>query len=98
MLATAAPFNADLNNIEPRKADPLDLEVGDRIISPVDFVVLLYYSYIEIQDVPGAINWHSEAAIRFGLKGRIRISSEGLNVVLDGLREKVGLYIETVRS
>ena len=66
------------------------------ILTPAEFVVLLYYSYVDIRDIPEAILWHEKVAIHTGLKGRIRISPEGLNVVLDGLRGDIDLYIDAV--
>ena len=67
------------------------------ILTPAEFVVLLYYSYVEIKDIQEAIRWHEKVSIHTGLKGRIRISPEGLNVVLDGLKQNVDLYIDAVK-
>ena len=66
-------------------------------ITPAEVVVLLYYSYVEIHDIPDALQWHEKIALHTGLNGRIRISPEGLNVVLDGLRQNIELYIDAVK-
>jgi hypothetical protein len=69
----------------------------DDILTPSEFVVLLYYSYVEIRDVRAALEWHHQVALHLNLKGRIRISQEGINVVLDGRRHYVDLYIAAVK-
>jgi hypothetical protein len=73
------------------------VERPDDVLTPSEFVVLLYYSYVEIHDIKDALEWHYKTALHLNLKGRIRISPEGINVVLDGRRHYVDLYIDAVK-
>lgn len=60
-----------------------------------DFTVLLYYQYCHIDD-PGAIQrWQQEVCESHDLKGRIRISPEGINGTLGGTHASVEAYIRS---
>ena len=50
-----------------------------------DLLVLLYYSYVVIDDVDNALAWHRDVCRHLNLNGRVRVAPEGVNVVLDGL-------------
>jgi hypothetical protein len=87
-------------NVEKHFVDKIPASCVDDavdVLTPVEFVVLLYYSYVEINDIQEAIRWHEKVAKHTGLKGRIRISPEGLNVVLDGLKHNIDLFIDAVK-
>ena len=57
------------------------------------FRCLLYYKYIKIEDVKCCVEEHKERCEQWGLRGRIRISPEGINGTLDGLEANVAEYI-----
>ncbi|CAJ1957757.1 unnamed protein product [Cylindrotheca closterium] len=46
--------------------------------------VALYYCYIDLSNVPDHVEFHRHLCKNLSLKGRIRVSSEGLNGVLTG--------------
>jgi predicted sulfurtransferase len=58
------------------------------------FRTLLYYKYLHIVDVSTAVAEHVDKCEAWGLRGRVRISPEGLNGTLDGLEEDVGKYVQ----
>ena len=60
-----------------------------------DFIVLLYYQYCEISDPTAILKWQLELCEALGLKGRIRISAEGLNGTLGGTQAEVDEYIRS---
>jgi len=47
-------------------------------------LIRLLCSYTPISDIEAAVQWHLDLCEHLALKGRIRISPEGVNVVLDG--------------
>lgn len=58
-----------------------------------DFTVLLYYQYCEIEDPVAISQWQENLCESLNLKGRIRVSSEGLNGTLGGTQTEVEAYI-----
>ena len=58
-----------------------------------DFTVLLYYQYCDIEDPPAIQQWQQDVCEAHDLKGRIRISPEGLNGTLGGTQANVEAYI-----
>mgnify|MGYP003387653476 CR=1 FL=1 len=58
-----------------------------------DFTVLLYYQYCLIEDPVAIQKWQQEVCEALDLKGRIRISPEGLNGTLGGSQADVEAYI-----
>ncbi len=61
-------------------------------------MVLLYYSYVLIKDVKGAVEWHKQLCQHLSLRGRLRITPEGVNSVLDGERTNVEIFMDAVAS
>jgi len=59
-----------------------------------DFTVLLYYQYCDIEDPVAILQWQEKLCESLNLKGRIRISSEGLNGTLGGAQAEVEAYIQ----
>ena len=49
-----------------------------------EYGISLYYCYLTIDNVPEQVEWQEELCRSLGLKGRIRVSTEGLNGVLSG--------------
>jgi UPF0176 protein len=60
-----------------------------------DFTVLLYYQYCEIEDTAAILRWQEDVCTELNLKGRIRISPEGLNGTLGGTQAEVEAYIRS---
>jgi UPF0176 protein len=58
-----------------------------------DFTVLLYYQYCPVEDPQAILQWQQEICEAHNLKGRIRISPEGLNGTLGGTQAAVEAYI-----
>ncbi len=58
------------------------------------FVVLLYYHYVYIDDTVSVQRWQLDICEKYGINGRIRISSEGLNGTLSGEQDSIRSYIE----
>lgn len=54
--------------------------------------VLLYYKYIDVPDAEAETIRHREIAQKLGLRGRILISSEGLNGTCSGTEENIEAY------
>lgn len=60
-----------------------------------DFTVLLYYQYCLIEDPQAILKWQQQVCEDLNLKGRIRISPEGLNGTLGGTQAEVDAYIRS---
>jgi len=58
------------------------------------FRTLLYYKYLDIVDVSTVVAEHVDKCAAWGLRGRVRISPEGLNGTLDGLEEDMAQYVQ----
>lgn len=61
-------------------------------------MLLLYYSYATIGDLPGAVQWHKSLCHHLDLRGRVRVSPEGLNVLLDGAERRLRCYCDAVEA
>ncbi|EKD87044.1 MAG: hypothetical protein ACD_37C00065G0004 [uncultured bacterium] len=59
----------------------------------MDYVVLLYYKYVEIEDPVKVMDWQREICTKLGLKGRILISAEGINGTVEGTVSNIEQYI-----
>lgn len=57
-----------------------------------DYRIALYYSYVKIDNVAECIARQQDLCLSLSLKGRIRISFEGINGVLSGLFEDLRHY------
>ncbi|MEZ0180534.1 oxygen-dependent tRNA uridine(34) hydroxylase TrhO ['Camptotheca acuminata' phytoplasma] len=63
-----------------------------------NYLVILYYNYIPIQDPESFQKEHLKFCQKLGLLGRIIISHEGINGTLSGLKEDVEKYIFYLRN
>ena len=63
----------------------------------MDYRVLLYYKYTTIDD-PETFGEHLEFCKSNNLKGRILVSTEGINGTLSGTKEDTDKYIEHMHS
>lgn len=66
-------------------------------MSNQSYRVLLYYKYVKIDDPDTFTKEHLQLCQELGLKGRILVSSEGLNGTVSGPAEKTDEYIATLR-
>lgn len=62
------------------------------------YTVLLYYKYVEITDPKTLRDEQFFLCEKLGLKGRIIISTEGINGTVEGLNADIGTYIEKIKS
>ncbi len=60
------------------------------------YTVLLFYKYIPIEDPEKVRDSQRLLCQKLGLKGRLIVAEEGLNVTLEGLTEKVEEYIAEI--
>lgn len=73
-------------------------EVASPETSGGPLMVLLYYSYVPVLDVQEAVDWHKRLCLHLDIRGRIRVSPEGLNMLLDGEEEHLRCYCDAVRA
>ncbi len=64
----------------------------------LDYQVLLYYKYIEIDDPQAFRDQHFEFCASISLKGRILVATEGINGTVSGTVEQTEKYMEFMRS
>lgn len=67
-------------------------------VNKLDYQVLLYYKYIEIEDPQAFRDQHFEFCSSLGLRGRILVASEGINGTVSGRVEQTEKYMEFMRS
>jgi predicted sulfurtransferase len=58
------------------------------------FITLLYYQYVSILELESLREAQEAFCVGRGLRGRIRISPEGLNGTLDGTQDAIDAYIQ----
>ncbi|WP_099353787.1 oxygen-dependent tRNA uridine(34) hydroxylase TrhO [Fredinandcohnia onubensis] len=64
----------------------------------MDYQVLLYYKYIEIEDPQAFRDQHFEFCSSLGLRGRILVATEGINGTVSGTVEQTEKYMEYMRN
>ena len=64
----------------------------------MDYRVLLYYKYVTIDDPETFAAEHFRILQRNNLKGRILVSTEGINGTLSGTKEDTDKYIEHMHA
>jgi UPF0176 protein len=67
-------------------------------VNKLDYQVLLYYKYIEIDDPQAFRDQHFEFCSSLGLRGRILVATEGINGTVSGTVEQTEKYMEFMRS
>ncbi|MGN7295747.1 oxygen-dependent tRNA uridine(34) hydroxylase TrhO [Ferdinandcohnia sp. SAFN-114] len=67
-------------------------------VKKLDYQILLYYKYIEIDDPQAFRDQHFEFCASIGLKGRILVATEGINGTVSGTVEQTEKYMEFMRS
>jgi len=61
-----------------------------------DYVILLFYKYVEIKNPEELMNEQRELCEKLELKGRIIVATEGINGTVEGTKENIKQYIKTV--
>lgn len=64
----------------------------------VDYQVLLYYKYIEIEDPLAFRDEHFNVCTDIGLKGRILVAAEGINGTVSGTIEQTEAYMNHMQN
>lgn len=64
----------------------------------LDYEVLLYYQYVNIEDPESFKDEHLKFCKDLGLKGRILVSTEGLNGTVSGTKEQTKEYMTYLHS
>ncbi len=67
-------------------------------MNKLDYQVLLYYKYIEIEDPQAFRDQHFEFCSSLGLRGRILVATEGINGTVSGTVEQTEKYMEYMRN
>lgn len=63
-----------------------------------DFVVLLFYKYVRIDDPAAFLADHKALCERLGIKGRYIVAHEGLNGTCEGTPDAVNQYIQELTA
>ncbi len=63
-----------------------------------DFVIILFYKYVHIENPDAEMKWHREICEKLALKGRVIVSEEGINATLEGTKENLDAYIEKLKE
>ena len=64
----------------------------------LDYNILLYYCYAEIEDPEAYRQEHHLFCIENNIRGRVIVSDEGLNGTVSGLKEDCARYMDYVKS
>ncbi|MBP6879697.1 MAG: rhodanese-related sulfurtransferase [Candidatus Pacebacteria bacterium] len=62
------------------------------------YQILLFYKYVHIEDPEAVAVWQRELQSKFGFKGRTIIAKEGVNITLEGEKDKTEEYIREVEK
>lgn len=63
-----------------------------------EFTILLFYKYVQIDNPEEVRDWQRSVCENLGLKGRLIVAHEGINVTLEGTTEYVEKYIEELQT
>src|SRR5690606_8916351 len=63
-----------------------------------NYTILLYYCYSEIKDPEAYREQHHLFCVENNIRGRIIVSSEGLNGTVSGLKDDCSKYMDFVKS
>lgn len=64
----------------------------------MNYKILLYYKYINIEDPKGLMEAQRMLCEELGLKGRIIIAKEGINGTVEGLKENTDKYMAVMKA
>lgn len=63
-----------------------------------EYQILLFYKYIHISNPEEVRDWLRELCQKFGLKGRLIVASEGLNITLEGKKQDTESFIKEMEK
>ena len=63
-----------------------------------DFIVILFYKFINIPNPEALAREHREMCQKLGLKGRMIIAEEGVNATFEGKKENIEKYKEFLKK
>ncbi len=63
-----------------------------------DYVVILFYKFIDIADPAGFVAVHKEKCAELGILGRMLVAEEGINGTFEGTREAIDQYVAFLRA
>ncbi len=63
-----------------------------------EYIVILFYKFIDIADPKAFVDVHKEKASELGLKGRMLVAEEGINGTFEGTRKTIDAYVAFMRS
>ncbi|MEK7106261.1 MAG: rhodanese-like domain-containing protein, partial [Patescibacteria group bacterium] len=62
------------------------------------YQILLFYKYVHISNPEEVRDWLRDLCQKFGLKGRLIVASEGLNITLEGKTEDTESFIKEMEK
>lgn len=62
------------------------------------YQILLFYKYVHIADPEAVRDWQEALCKKYGLKGRLIVASEGINITLEGTTENTESYIKELEN
>jgi UPF0176 protein len=63
-----------------------------------DYQILLFYKYVHLSDPEAVRAWLQMLCEKHGLKGRLIVASEGLNITLEGEKAETEAFIEDLET
>ncbi len=63
-----------------------------------EYQILLFYKYVHINDPEMVASFQRDLQSRLGVKGRTIVASEGINVTLEGEKDKTEEYIKEIEK
>ena len=63
-----------------------------------DFIVILFYKFIDLLDPKAVAESHREKLATLGMKGRMLVAEEGVNGTFEGTRESVDAYLAFLKE
>lgn len=63
-----------------------------------DFIIILFYKFIDLPDPKSFAISHKEKCSSLGLTGRMIVAEEGINGTFEGVRDKIDEYCEFLKS
>lgn len=67
-------------------------------MNPNDFIVILFYKFIDLADPKAVAKSHQEKCAEIGLLGRILLAEEGINGTLEGTRDQIEVYKDFLKT
>jgi UPF0176 protein len=74
------------------------MEIGTTLHDGTQYRILLYYKYVDIEDVEQFAADHRQLCNDIGLKGRIIVAEEGINGTVSGTYDQTDTYMSVLRA